>query len=124
MKHGPMRKPVGLRPGEPRADVQPVSPYERAGRTFEDENARDSRRAGALIDDATQWKAIDWQAARRQVRRLQVRIAKAVKEDRWSKVKVLQYLLTRSFYAKLLAGKRVTSNNRRYDSRVAPQGQP
>jgi RNA-directed DNA polymerase len=39
-----------------------------------------------------------------------MRIAKAVKESRWNKVKALQYLLTRSFYAKLLAVKRVTTN--------------
>ncbi|MBW1982993.1 MAG: reverse transcriptase N-terminal domain-containing protein [Deltaproteobacteria bacterium] len=37
-------------------------------------------RAGALVDDAKKWKAIDWKQARRQIRRLQVRIAKAVKE--------------------------------------------
>jgi RNA-directed DNA polymerase len=67
-------------------------------------------RAGALIDDAKKWSSTDWNYARRQVRRLQMRIAKAVKEGRWNKVKALQYLLTRSFYAKLLAVKRVTSN--------------
>jgi RNA-directed DNA polymerase len=67
-------------------------------------------RAGALIDDAKKWKVIDWKWIRRQVRRLQVRIAKAVKDKRWNKIKVLQYILTRSFYAKLLAVKRVTSN--------------
>ena len=67
-------------------------------------------RAGALIDDAAKWKSIDWKYTRRQVRRLQVRIAKAVKENKWNKVRALQYLLTRSFYAKLLAVKRVTSN--------------
>ncbi len=39
-----------------------------------------------------------------------MRIAKAVKEERWGKVKALQYLLTHSFYAKALAVKRVTSN--------------
>jgi len=66
--------------------------------------------AGALIDDAKKWKSIDWSYTRRQVRRLQVRIAKAVKENRWNKVKSLQYLISRSFYAKLLAVKRVTSN--------------
>jgi len=66
--------------------------------------------AGALIDDAKKWNSIEWEYARRQVRRLQVRIAKAVKENRWNKVKALQYLLARSFYAKLLAVKRVTSN--------------
>ena len=39
-----------------------------------------------------------------------MRIAKAVKENKHGKVKTLQYLLTNSFYAKLLAVKRVTSN--------------
>ncbi|MFH2047415.1 MAG: group II intron reverse transcriptase/maturase [Pseudomonadota bacterium] len=67
-------------------------------------------RAGALIDLALKWKSINWNHIRHQVRRLQVRIAKAVKENRWNKVKALQYLLTRSLYAKLLAVKRVTSN--------------
>jgi len=66
--------------------------------------------AGALIDDARKWISIDWNHARRQVRRLQVRIAKAVKENRWNKVRALQYLISRSFYARLLAVKRVTSN--------------
>ena len=66
--------------------------------------------AGALIDDANKWAQIDWDHARREVRRLQVRIAKAVKAGRWNKVKALQHLLTHSFYAKLLAVKRVTSN--------------
>ncbi|KKL94769.1 hypothetical protein LCGC14_1861390 [marine sediment metagenome] len=67
-------------------------------------------KAGALIDSAKQWKAIDWQKTRRQVRRLQMRIAKAVKEGRPGKVKSLQWLLTHSFNAKLLAVKRVTTN--------------
>ena len=66
--------------------------------------------AGALIDDASKWARIDWDHARREVRRLQMRIAKAVKAGRWNKVKALQHLLTHSFYAKLLAVKRVTSN--------------
>ena len=69
--------------------------------------------AGALRDDADKWRSIDWKKARREVRRLQVRIAKAVKENRWNKVKSLQYLLTHSFHAKLLAVKRVTSNKGR-----------
>jgi len=66
--------------------------------------------AGAPINEAKSWRNIDWNKARREVRRLQMRIAKAVKEGRWNKVKVLQYLLTRSFYVKALAVKRVTSN--------------
>lgn len=32
--------------------------------------------AGALIDDAKKWKSIDFKPIRRQVRRLQMRIAK------------------------------------------------
>jgi RNA-directed DNA polymerase len=67
-------------------------------------------KAGALKDDADKWSLINWKQAQREVRRLQVRIAKAVKENRWNKVRSLQYLLTHSFYAKLLAVKRVTSN--------------
>ena len=66
--------------------------------------------AGALRDDADKWSSIDFEHARREVRRLQVRIAKAVQENRWNKVRALQYLLTHSFHAKLLAVKRVTSN--------------
>jgi len=69
-----------------------------------------AQEAGALRDDAAKWNSIDWKETRRQVRRLQMRIAKAVKENRWNKVATLQYLLTHSFYAKLLAVKRVTSN--------------
>jgi len=34
--------------------------------------------AGAPRDDATKWAKVDWNLARREVRRLQVRIAKAV----------------------------------------------
>ncbi|WP_265017603.1 reverse transcriptase N-terminal domain-containing protein [Wolbachia endosymbiont (group A) of Epistrophe grossularia] len=44
------------------------------------------------------------------VMRLQRRIVKAVQEERWSKVKSLQHLLTRSFSGKALAIKRVTEN--------------
>jgi len=69
-----------------------------------------AKKAGALKDDATKWNSVDWKEAEREVRRLQVRIAKAVQGNRWNKVKVLQYLLTHSFYAKLMAVKRVTSN--------------
>ena len=62
-------------------------------------------KAGALEDRADKWNSIDWSEAQRQVKRLQVRIAKAVKDNRWNKVKVLQHLLTHSFYAKLRASK-------------------
>jgi uncharacterized protein YPO0396 len=67
-------------------------------------------KAGAPINEVGNWHDIDWEHARRQVRRLQMRIAKAVKENRWNRVKSLQYLLTRSFHAKALAVNRVVSN--------------
>ena len=69
-----------------------------------------AEKAGALIDYANGWKSINWKYVRSEVRRLQMRIAKAVKEGKWNKVKVLEYLLTHSIHAKLLAVKRVTSN--------------
>lgn len=58
----------------------------------------------------TAWRSIDWKRSRREVRRLQMRIAKAVNEGNHGKVKSLQWILTHSFYAKALAVKRVTSN--------------
>ena len=54
---------------------------------------------GAPKDKSGTWGKVDWKNARRVVRRLQIRIAKAVLENRWNKVKTLQYLLTRSFQA-------------------------
>jgi len=56
------------------------------------------------------WKAIDWMAIRQQVRRLQVRIAKATQLGKHRRVSALQWLLTHSRAAKLLAVWRVTTN--------------
>ena len=67
-------------------------------------------RDGALTNKAMNWNQINWNSIRSKVRKLQMRIAKAVKENRWNKVRTLQHLLTHSFHAKLLAVKRVTSN--------------
>ena len=57
-----------------------------------------------------QWIDIDWEMVKEHVNRLQTRIAKAVKQGKWNLVNRLRYLLTHSFYAKLLAVKRVTQN--------------
>ena len=57
------------------------------------------------------WNTIDWTKVENQVRRLQVRIAKAVSEGKQGKAKALQWVLSHSFSAKLLATKRVTQNN-------------
>ena len=57
-----------------------------------------------------EWSTIDWSIVELQVRQLQFRIAKAVRDARYNKAKALQWLLTHSYYAKLLAIKRVTQN--------------
>ena len=69
--------------------------------------------AGAPWDTIPAWEAIDWQTITANVRRLQTRIVKAVKEGRWNKVKALQRLLTHSASGKLLAVRRVTENDGR-----------
>ena len=65
---------------------------------------------GAVSSEAGEWYAIDWQVIHRNVRRLQVRIVKAVREGRWGKVRALQRLLTHSYSGKVLAVRRVTEN--------------
>jgi RNA-directed DNA polymerase len=65
---------------------------------------------GAASHEPRNWHAVNWRAATGNVRRLQVRIAKAVKEGRWGKVRALQRLLTSSLSGKLLAVRRVTEN--------------
>ncbi|MDH2432298.1 group II intron reverse transcriptase/maturase [Pokkaliibacter sp. MBI-7] len=56
------------------------------------------------------WHEVDWQRVQRNVRGMQIRIAKACKEGKWRRVKALQRLLTRSRSARLLAVRRVTEN--------------
>jgi RNA-directed DNA polymerase len=64
---------------------------------------------GASPASAT-WDSINWKNTKAEVSRLQIRIAKAVSEGRHGKVKALQWLLTHSFHAKLLAVRRVVQN--------------
>jgi RNA-directed DNA polymerase len=64
----------------------------------------------ALPHQIDNWDTIVWRKVIQKVQRLQRRIAKAVKEGRWGKVKSLVYLVSKSFYAKLLAVFRVTTN--------------
>jgi RNA-directed DNA polymerase len=56
------------------------------------------------------WNSIQWEACHLEVRKLQVRIAKAAREGSWRKMKSLQWLLTHSYSAKCLAVRRVTEN--------------
>lgn len=65
---------------------------------------------GAPSTHDNNWESINWKKAESEVRRLQMRIAKAVEEKRHGKVKALQWILTHSYAAKVLAVKRVTKN--------------
>jgi RNA-directed DNA polymerase len=56
------------------------------------------------------WKTIDWSRIRQEVRRLQMRIAKATQAGQHRKAQALQWVLTHSRSAKLLAVHRVTTN--------------
>jgi len=67
---------------------------------------------------AKQWLKIPLKKAQVFVKRLQTRIAKAVKEGKYRLAKRLQYLLANSFYAKLLAVRRVTGNRGRRSAGV------
>ena len=85
-----------------RTFIEPVN-----GRKQMNENANSSC---ALTHPLGNWNLIPWKKIIQRVNRLQRRIAKAVKEKRWGKAKALMYLVTKSFYAKLLAVFRVSSN--------------
>lgn len=56
------------------------------------------------------WEQLDWKQLRKSVRRIQARIVKAQEQGRTGKVKSLSYVLVRSFAAKALAVKQVSSN--------------
>ena len=66
--------------------------------------------AGAPPTRPVSWDAIDWRLVHARVRRLQVRIAKAAGEKKYGKVRALQWILTHSWFARLWAMRRVTTN--------------
>ncbi len=59
-----------------------------------------------------EWDYIQWNKPRRHVRRLQERIFRATRDKDWAKVKNLQKFLVRSHFARLLAVRRVTQENK------------
>ena len=73
--------------------------------------ARAKPLAGAPSTAHRTWKSIEWDRVEQHVKRLQMRIAKATREGRYGKARALQWLLTHSFSAKLMAVKRVTGNS-------------
>jgi RNA-directed DNA polymerase len=68
----------------------------------------------ASSDTSLRWKTLPWASYRREVKRLQIRMAKAVSAHDHRKVWALQWLLTHSQTAKYLAVKRVTENQGRH----------
>jgi len=70
----------------------------------------DSSGATSTPNAKDRWTSIDFKKAEKEVIKLQRRIAKAQQEGLINKVKSLQYILTRSFYARLIAVKRVSSS--------------
>lgn len=72
-----------------------------------------SKNTCAPIQPQSEWKSINWKVPNQWVRKLQVRIAKAVKQRRYGKVKSLQWILTHSYYGRLLAIRRVVTNKGR-----------
>lgn len=70
-----------------------------------------SQQVGSALSGAPQhWHDIDWCRVQRNVRGMQVRIAKACRDGKWRRVKALQRMLTRSKSARYLAVRRVTEN--------------
>jgi RNA-directed DNA polymerase len=76
----------------------------------EEKQMRTARQIHASSRHRPHWDSIQWDTVRRRVKKLQMRIAQAVREGRYRLAKSLQWLLTHSFYAKLLAIKRVVTN--------------
>ena len=74
----------------------------------------DNMRVSGNLD----WNSIDWNKAEESVRKLQERIVKAQQERKYGRVKSLSRILTRSFYSKALAVKRVTRNKGKRTSGV------
>lgn len=74
------------------------------------EKRNDRYKPAMRVDSTIIWSRIDWEQAKKAVAQLQARIVKEQKQGRYGKVKSLTRILTRSFYAKALAVKRVTSN--------------
>lgn len=70
----------------------------------------DNTTVGAPLTRNIIWQYIDWKTVENHAYKLQLRIAKAIRLGHYHKAKSLQWILTKSFYAKLLAIKRVTQN--------------
>src|SRR4030088_519 len=93
-----------------RAGQAPKEAEQMTGAHVPHRRTRSGGAPGAAPQRRHGWNQIDWERAEREVKRLQQRIAKATMAGRWGKVRALQHLLTRSFFGKALAVRRVTTN--------------
>ncbi len=73
-------------------------------------NAQSGDACSVASDVAFGWSSINWKRVEQNVRRLQIRIAKATREGKPREMKALQRFLTRSFGGRALAVRRVTEN--------------
>jgi len=64
----------------------------------------------SIVPDV-EWRSINWKQVERKVFKLQKLIFKASSRGEVSKMRKLQKLLTKSYYARLLAVRRVTGDN-------------
>src|SRR5579862_3127102 len=79
-------------------------------------DGKDTGRSEHVMSTATapvyEWKALDWKRIQKRVFKLQKRIYRAAQRDDVKAVHRLQRLLMKSFFAKCLAVRRVTQDNR------------
>ncbi len=66
--------------------------------------------AGTLSHATVEWRTINWRRVNRNVRRLQIRIAEAMKQGRRGKVHALRRILTRALGAACWAVRKVTES--------------
>lgn len=69
--------------------------------------------SGSASSTVQGWHQLDWSKIYRAVRKTQLQIAQATRDNDWRRVGRLQRLLTRSFYGRCWAVKRVTENQGR-----------
>src|SRR5271169_4848107 len=86
----PLQEPRDPRRGRLRLLAGVCSRRQQVRMQFDDRKCLVERPASASSPDLIEWHGIDWARVNRNVRNLQIRIAKATKERDWRKVKALQ----------------------------------
>src|SRR5260370_28868542 len=90
-----------------------VNPGKRTCRTNERQRKQmtvEQSTDASLTPTPLTWKTINWSSVRQEVRRLQIRIAKAIQAGQHRKAHALQWVLTHSGPATLLAVHQGTTN--------------